>query len=59
MSRSYPQQGVGGMDSRYLRVDGSVPLSGAWNAGVGYSISAHSFRAISGGVVTLGPMVNN
>ena len=52
MSQSYPQQGVGGMDSRYLRSDGSISLTNIWNAV--QRISASYFLANSGGLIFLG-----
>jgi len=56
MSRSYPQQGVGGMDSRYLRADGSIPLSAGWNALAGIRVTY--LNASSGGYIALGNDVN-
>jgi len=53
MSQSYPQQGVGGMDLRYLRRDGSVPLSDVWDVG-GHWIRALSVLVDSGGLLALG-----
>jgi len=55
MSQSYPQQGVGGMDSRYVRRDGSVGLTGDWVST--YRITTNNFRATSGGNFSLGEIV--
>jgi len=51
--RSYPQQGVGGMDSRYLRRDGSIPLTENWHAGPQY-IRLWNLIVDGGGLLALG-----
>lgn len=57
--RSYPQQGVGGMDSRYLRRDGSVPLTGNWNVGNQQINGIHSIVVTSGGILSFGNNPNS
>lgn len=56
MSRSYPQQGVEGTDGRFLRRDGSLPLTAAWNAD--QHIRGSSLQATTGGNIFLGNAVN-
>lgn len=50
------QQGIEGRDSRFLRHDGTIPLSASWNAGTGCNIYAQNFRAFLGGLINLGNM---
>ena len=50
------QQGVEGTDGRYLRRDGSVPLSAGWTAVMG--IRASYIHTSLGGRVSLGNDVN-
>ena len=51
------QQGVGGMDPRYLRADGSIPLTAAWAAG--QLIYTLAFMATAGGNnIALGEYLN-
>ena len=57
MSQSYPQQGVGGMDSRYLRADGTLPLTDFWAAGQRITVTVA--QAYSGGYISLGNNLGN
>jgi len=47
------QQGIEGRDSKFLRHDGSVPLSGTWDAG-GFAVQAFRIMADSGGLIIFG-----
>ena len=51
------QQGVEGTDGRYLRRDGTLPLTRYWDAGQG--IRTSYFRAEMGGNLVIGAIVNN
>ena len=47
------QQGVEGTDGRYLRRDGSLPLTAVWDAGINQIRTAY-FQADAGGIIVLG-----
>ena len=47
------QAGVEGTDGRYLRRDGSVPLSASWDAGV-FDIRSFNLLCDAGGVLCIG-----
>jgi len=47
------QQGIEGRDARFLRRDGSVPLSASWAAGA-FQIQSSHMRVILGGAFCLG-----
>lgn len=48
------QQGVEGTDGRYLRRDGSVPLTASWDVGNFSIIGVYNLRVSSGGNLYFG-----